>query len=77
MPTMALPPPEISPLSVLGFTADREELYRVVLRNSGCSVDDLGTLTARPRRSVEEEIGPLVAAGLVDVHDGTVLALPP
>ena len=74
---MVLPSPENSPLSVLGFTVDREELYRVVLRNSGCTVDDLGTLTGRPQRAVEEELGPLVAAGLVDVRDDTVVALPP
>jgi hypothetical protein len=67
----------ISPLRVLGFTADREELYRVVLRNSGCTVTDLATLAGRPRHAVAEELGPLVAAGLVDVRDGSVLALPP
>ena len=68
---------EISPLSVLGFTARREELYRVVLRNSGCTVEELATLTAHPRATVTDELGPLVAAGLVDLRDDTVLALPP
>ncbi|MGZ4437259.1 MAG: DNA-binding response regulator [Nocardioidaceae bacterium] len=68
---------DVSPLSVLGFSPQREEIYRVVLRNSGCTPADLATMTARPARALQAELRSLAAAGLVDLRDGVVVALPP
>ena len=68
---------DLSPLSVLGFTSGREELYRVLLRNSGCGLDELATLVSLPLARLREEVGRLVATGLVDLRDDTVVALPP
>ena len=68
---------QISPLSVLGFSPAREELYRVLLRNSGRTLTELATLVALPVDRLREELGPVVAAGLVDVRGDVAVALPP
>jgi hypothetical protein len=74
---MAGSPGDLSPLSVLGFSAAQEELYRIVLRNSGASRQELAQLLARPVDSLCEDISRFAALGLVDLPGDTVVALPP
>lgn len=66
-----------SPLSVLGFTAEQEELYRVLLRNSGQRLGRLAEMLGRAVPALREEVDGLSAAGLVEVRAGTVVAVPP
>ncbi len=68
---------ELSPLSVLGFTAAQEELYRVVLRNSGASPAEIARLLALPAKGVREGLGRMAALGLVELRGDAVVALPP
>lgn len=68
---------DLSPLSVIGFTSAQEELYRVVLRNSGATRAELAELAGRPTRSLAEDVGRFAALGLVDLTGETVVALPP
>lgn len=76
---MNAPPPIDDPgaLGVLGFTAAQEELYRLLLRNSGSSVRDLAALTGLAPEELRERVSWFAAAGLVDVYDDTVTARPP
>ena len=68
---------DLGALGVLGFTAAQEELYRLLLRNSGSSVGDLAALTGLPPDELRERVSWFAAAGMVDVHDDTVTARPP
>lgn len=66
-----------SPLSVLGFTAEQEDLYRVLLRNSGKSLLRVAEMLGRRVPALREELAGLVAVGLVDVSTGIVVTSPP
>lgn len=68
---------DLSPLSVLGFSAPQEELYRVILRNSGATREELAQLVARPVDKVCEDVRRIAALGLVDLRGDTVVGLPP
>lgn len=69
---------DASPLSVLGFTPAREELYRVLLRNSGVSVDVLATLVApRSLTALHDDLRVLTSLGLVETRGLVVTARPP
>jgi DNA-binding CsgD family transcriptional regulator len=68
---------DLSPLSVLGFTPVQEDLYRVVLRNSGSTREELAELVARPLDAVSGDVRRFAALGLVDLSGDTVVALPP
>ena len=68
---------DLSPLSVLGFTPAQEDLYRVVLRNSGSTRQELAELVARPLATVEHDVRRFAALGLVDLSGDAVVALPP
>lgn len=70
-------PTSLSPLSVLGFSARDEGLYRVLLRRSPTSYDELAALVAQPTRQVVADVDRFVAAGLAAVRGGAVVALPP
>ena len=71
-------PPLGSPLSVLGFTPALEALYRLLLRNSGLSLNMLSTLLDdRARSTLYDDLHALTALGLVDVQGLAVEALPP
>jgi hypothetical protein len=67
----------LSPLSVLGFSAQDEALYRVLLRHSPTTYDELAGLVDQASRQVAAEVERFVAAGLATVHGGAVVALPP
>ena len=64
-------------LGVLGFTPGQEELYRLLLRNSGNSVADLAALTGLPADALRERVSLLARAGVVELHEDTVTAQPP
>ena len=67
----------LSPMTVLGFTAAEEELYRVVLRHSPVAYDALAGLTELPRSQVYEAVARFAAAGLVEAVGDTVTASAP
>jgi DNA-binding Lrp family transcriptional regulator len=67
----------LSPLSVLGFTGAQEELYRVVLRNSGIAVAELSQLLGMPAKTVAEDVARFASLGLLDLRGDSVVALPP
>jgi DNA-binding CsgD family transcriptional regulator len=52
-------------LSVLGIGAGAEQVYRVVLRNPGCSLDFLANRVGRPPSEVTGDVDVLADAGLV------------
>ena len=66
-----------SALSVLGFTAEQEGVYRVLLRNSGASVHRVAELLGRDVPAMREELAGLIATGLVDVSGDAVVATAP
>lgn len=74
---MAASSGEFSPLSILGFSGAQEELYRVLLRNSGSTMDEIAQLVARPGGRVREDLRRIASLGLVDMRGETVVALPP
>jgi hypothetical protein len=67
----------LSPMTVVGFSAEEEELYRVVLRHSPVAYDVLAGLTELPRSRVYEGVARFAAAGLVEVAGDTVTASAP
>ncbi len=66
-----------SPLTVLGFSAEQEDLYRVLLRNPGQRLPRLAELLGRPVDELRDEVAGLVASGLVDIRADTVVTSPP
>ena len=64
-------------LGVLGFTADQESLYRVLLRHSGSTVAELASLRGLAPEALRDQVGRFADAGLVDVQEDVVRALPP
>lgn len=74
MPSAASDP---APLSLLGLTRDDEQIYRLVLRNSGATQAMLSELLGIPVPDVERRIQPLVESGLVLVESDVVSARPP
>jgi DNA-binding Lrp family transcriptional regulator len=74
---MSLAARRLSPLSALGFSAAEEQLYRVVLRNSGSPVDVIANLLGRTPAMVRSDLSRLVAVGLVSLERGVVVAEPP
>jgi DNA-binding CsgD family transcriptional regulator len=67
----------LATLGVLGFSAAQEELYRLLLRNSGTSVPDLAALAGLTCDDLREQVALLAGAGVVDVLDDVVTARPP
>ena len=57
-----------SPLSVLGFTKKQEQLYRLVLRNSGETLSRLAEILGQPVAVLREELAVFTKAGLVDIR---------
>jgi DNA-binding Lrp family transcriptional regulator len=70
-------PTEVSPLGVLGFSAPQEQLYRLLLRNSGRSVGELAGLTGLPVDELREQLTRFAGAGLVELEGEDVVARPP
>jgi hypothetical protein len=66
-----------SPLSVLGFSVGEEELYRVLLRNSGLTVAAMAQILATTPARLRADVAPFVAAGLVEIDADRVVALSP
>jgi sugar-specific transcriptional regulator TrmB len=64
-------------LSVLGFTPDQDDVYRVLLRSPEISSDRLAELTGMSERDLEQCLMGLDAAGLVEIGDGVVSAVSP
>jgi DNA-binding Lrp family transcriptional regulator len=64
-------------LAVLGFSAEQEEFYRLLLRNSGTSVHDLAALAGVTPDDLRERVTLLAGTGVVDVQDDIVTARPP
>jgi DNA-binding CsgD family transcriptional regulator len=67
----------LATLGVLGFSAAQEELYRLLLRNSGASVADIAALSGSTSDDLREQVALLAGAGVVDVLDDIVTARPP
>lgn len=68
---------ETSPLSVLGFSAEDERLYRVVLRNPGSTVDLVAAQLGVPHSEVLEQVSRLAGVGLVELDDDRLVAVSP
>jgi DNA-binding Lrp family transcriptional regulator len=69
--------PDVSPLEVLGFSAEQESLYRMLLRNSGSTVEHLADLAGLPVGELREHVARLARAGLVEQRGATVVGRPP
>ena len=69
-------PPE-SPLASLGFDADAQRLYAVVLSTPRAGVDDLGWASGLPIERVRAALERLTDAALVTLEDGRVVPQPP
>ena len=67
----------LATLAVLGFSAQQEALYRLLLRNSGAGVPDLAALAGLTTDELREQAALLAGAGVVDVLDDVVTARPP
>jgi hypothetical protein len=74
---MPVNPDDLSPLSVLGFSAEQDATYRVLLRNSGASLDALAALVPVSADQLREDVARFVASGLVELRGDTVVALAP
>ena len=74
---MPLAHDDLATLGVLGFSAGQEELYRLLLRNSGASVPDLAALAGLTTDDLRERVALLAGTGVVDVLDDIVTARPP
>src|SRR5688572_20209375 len=74
---MSLSVAQGSPFSVLGFTADQEDLYRLLLRSGERPRDRLEELSGMAGPELEEALTRLEAAGLVDVRSDSVHATAP
>jgi len=68
---------DLSPLEVLGFSAQTEGIYRLVLRNSGSSLPALASLAALRIGELREHVSRLATEGLVELRDDHVVAHPP
>jgi DNA-binding CsgD family transcriptional regulator len=68
---------DVSPLGVLGFSARQEDLYRLVLRNSGGSVSALAALAGMPVGEFREQMSRFAGVGVVELSDTDVVARPP
>jgi DNA-binding Lrp family transcriptional regulator len=64
-------------MSVLGFTGVQEELYRIVLRNSGSSLSAIAPMLGTTVPQLRERLAPVLAAGLVEINGHTVVAVSP
>jgi DNA-binding Lrp family transcriptional regulator len=77
MPSFPPPAEAMSTLSVLGFSAAQEDLYRLLLRNSGSTVEELAGLVGMPAAELREQVTLLVGAGMLELRGDTVVARPP
>jgi DNA-binding NarL/FixJ family response regulator len=68
---------DLSPLGVLGFSARQEDLYRLLLRNSGSSLADLAALAGIRVGEMREQVARFAGVGIVEVRDDVVVARPP
>jgi DNA-binding CsgD family transcriptional regulator len=69
--------PDLSPLGVLGFSAQEETIYRLALRNSGTTLPGLAGLASLRVGELREYLVRLAAFGLLDLTDDVVVAHPP
>ena len=69
--------PELSPLGVVGFSAQEESVYRTVLRNSGGLLSELAVLAGLPVAEMRDHLAKLAGAGLVDLRGDRVVAHAP
>jgi hypothetical protein len=65
------------PLTVLGFTGQESQLYRVVLRNSGATLDAVAEMVAVPEAALRGQLQRLADTGLVRITGDLVVATPP
>lgn len=65
------------PLGVAGLLPGDERVYRIVLRASGSYRLRIAELAGVPEAALDDVLGRLQAAGLVQVSDGVVAAAPP
>jgi hypothetical protein len=68
---------DLSPLGVLGFSARQEDLYRLLLRNSGSRLADLAALAGLPVGELREQVSRFAGVGIVEWRDDVVVARPP
>ncbi|MGZ4458925.1 MAG: DNA-binding response regulator [Nocardioidaceae bacterium] len=66
-----------SPMAALGFSAVEEDLYRILLRHSGETLDTVAPLLGTSVERLREAVAPVVAAGLVRIEDDRLVALAP
>ncbi len=68
---------DVPTLGVLGFTAQQEDLYRLVLRHPGTTLEALSALVGTTVPELREQVARLVGTGVVEVAGDTVTARPP
>jgi DNA-binding CsgD family transcriptional regulator len=68
---------DLSPLEVLGFSARQEDVYRLVLRNSGSSLSALAALAGLPVGELRDQIIRFAGVGVVELREDVVVARPP
>jgi DNA-binding Lrp family transcriptional regulator len=68
---------DVPTLGVLGFTAQQEDLYRLVLRHSGTTVEALTALVGTTEPELREQVARLVGSGVVQLDGDVVRARPP
>jgi DNA-binding Lrp family transcriptional regulator len=77
MTSLPLSSDEMSTLGVLGFSAGQEEIYRLLLRNSGSTLAELGALVGLAPEELRDQVARFAGAGVVDLRGDVVLARPP
>ena len=64
-------------LSVLGLSADQEDIYRFLLRNPSASIQGAAAGLGRGESALQEELAGLIATGLVQVSGDSLAATAP
>ncbi|MGH3472947.1 MAG: LuxR C-terminal-related transcriptional regulator [Nocardioidaceae bacterium] len=64
-------------LSMFGIDADNEQVYRLVLRNPGCTLEALADRTGQPVAEVDTYLEPLLEARLVRASGDGIFAEEP
>jgi hypothetical protein len=69
--------PDLSPLGVLGFSAQQEKVYRLALRHSGSCLTELAAQAGLPVGELREQLSRFATRGLLELDGDTVVARAP
>jgi DNA-binding CsgD family transcriptional regulator/sugar-specific transcriptional regulator TrmB len=69
--------PDLSALGVLGFSAQQERVYRLVLRGSGSTLARLAAQAGLPVGELREQLSRFATRGLLELDGDTVVARAP